>query len=73
MRPRTSSKLKRGISFIISEDWSGEQALVVVELLDDLREAIWSRYQLQLRAEIREQYMPETSSCSISGNEIEPF
>ena len=42
------SGLQRGIPFIIQDDWSPEQALAVVELLDDLREAIWGRYQVQL-------------------------
>ena len=39
-----SSGLQRGIPFIVQDDWSPEQALAVVELLDDLREVIWARY-----------------------------
>jgi len=49
------SGLQRGIPFIIQADWSPEQALAVVELLDDLREVIWNRYQLQLHELLREQ------------------
>lgn len=49
------SGLQHGISFIIQNDWSPEQALAVVELLDDLRETIWNRYQLQLHELLREQ------------------
>jgi hypothetical protein len=30
----------RGVAFIVPEDWTAEQALAVIELLDDLREAI---------------------------------
>lgn len=49
------SGLQRGIQFIIQDDWTPEQALAVVELLDDLREVIWNRYQLQLYERLREQ------------------
>jgi len=47
--------LQRGIPFIIHDDWSPEQALAVVELLDDLREVIWNRYQLQLHEQLHGQ------------------
>ena len=53
------SGLQRGIPFIIQDDWSPEQALVVVELLDDLREVIWNKYQLQLYELLREQRCTE--------------
>jgi len=33
----------------IPDDWSSEQALVIVEFLDDLRNHICDKYQLQLR------------------------
>lgn len=49
------SGLLGGIPFIIQDDWKPEQALAVVELLDDLREVIWSRYQIQLQELLREQ------------------
>lgn len=42
------SGLQHGIPFILDPDWSPEQALAVVELLDDLREVIWRRYELQI-------------------------
>ena len=35
--------------------WTPEQALAVVELLEDLRDLIWSHYGAQLREEHREQ------------------
>ena len=54
------SGLLRGIPFIIQEDWSPEQALAVIELLDDLREVIWNRYQQQLQQELREQCGQDT-------------
>ena len=54
------SGLQRGIPFIIQEDWSPEQALAVIELLDDLREVIWNRYQQQLQQELRKQRGQDT-------------
>jgi hypothetical protein len=41
-----------------------EQALAVVELLDDLRELIWAHYGMQLIDEVREQHMPDESGRS---------
>ena len=49
------SGAQHGIAFIIQDDWSPQQALAVVELLDDLREVIWNRYQLELFELLREQ------------------
>jgi hypothetical protein len=43
------------IPFAIPAYWSAEQALAVFELLDDLREAIWNHYRMQLLDEAREQ------------------
>ena len=62
------SGLQRGIPFLIPDDWSPEQALAAVELLDDLREVIWSHYRLQLR----EQRCTDTPSDSSSINKIDP-
>ncbi len=58
------SGLQRGIPFIIQDDWSPEQALAVVELLDDLRAVICERYQLHLCELIREQRCTHTASIS---------
>lgn len=66
------SGLQRGIPFIIQDDWSPEQALAVVELLDDLREVIWGRYQLQLYELLREQRGTHTPSESSSTEETDP-
>ena len=66
------SGLQRGIPFIIQDDWSPEQALAVVELLDDLREVIWNRYQLQLHEQPRDQRCSLTTPSSGNGNEIDP-
>ncbi len=49
-----SSALLAGIDFLICADWTPDQALAVVELLDDLRDRIWRHYQLALFDLIRE-------------------
>jgi hypothetical protein len=57
--PHLPSGLKQGLPFLISADWSAEQALAVVELLDDLRELIWAHYQFPLQELLREQRLPD--------------
>ena len=42
------SGLTRGLDFLIDCDWTPEQALAVVELLDDLRDRILRHYQLPI-------------------------
>lgn len=42
------SGITQGLNFLIPENWSADQALAVVELLDDLRERICMHYQLEL-------------------------
>src|ERR1019366_5210604 len=49
------SGLQRGIPFIISADWSAEEALAVFEILNDLREVIWNRYQFAIQDLLKEQ------------------
>ena len=70
--PRLASGLERGIAFIIQDDWSPEQALAVVELLDDLREVIWNRYQLELFELLREQRCSQTPSAATRIDETDP-
>jgi len=47
------------IPFAIPAYWTPEQALAVVELLDDLRELIWAHYNMQLIDEIHEQHFSD--------------
>ena len=73
MKPwRLPSGLQHGIPFLIQEDWSPEQALAVVELLDDLRETIWARYQIPLQHLLREQRCAQLTSESKTINETDP-
>ena len=48
------SGLQRGLELLIDPHWSPDQALAVIELLDDLRERIWDHYELALLEQIRE-------------------
>jgi hypothetical protein len=49
------SGLTKGLDFLIACDWTPEQALAVVELLDDLRERILGHYQLPIMELMREE------------------
>lgn len=49
------SGLTKGLDFLIACDWTPEQALAVVELLDDLRDRILLHYQLPIRELMREE------------------
>ena len=60
------SGLQRGIPFILPDNWSPEQALAAVELLDDLREVIWGHYRIPLYELLRKQR--RTDFDSDSGN-----
>jgi hypothetical protein len=49
------SGLNIGLDFLISADWTPEQAWAVVELLDDLRERIWNHYLIPIQELLREE------------------
>ena len=49
------SGLGGGLDFLICADWTPDQALAVVELLDDLRDRIWAHYELALFDLLREE------------------
>ena len=68
-----SSGLQRGIPFIVQGDWTPEQALAVIELLDDLREVIWQSYQLPLQDLLREQRSTQNKSGSELNQTDSPF
>jgi hypothetical protein len=61
--------------FAIPADWSPEQAMAVLDLLDELREHIAARYALQLTEVYRAHYWPESDAADTRppiGND-EPF
>lgn len=47
-----------GLDFLIPDNWSADQALAVVELIDDLRERICMHYQFALHELLHEQRAP---------------
>jgi len=53
-------------------NWSAEEALKVIELLDDLPEVIWQRYQFPLQELLREQRCSQDKSKSGNANETDP-
>jgi len=48
------SGLHHGLELLIDSRWAPDQALAVIELLDDLRDRIWAHYELALLTKFRE-------------------
>lgn len=53
-RTHQPSGLQQGIDLLIDPHWSPDQAMAVIELLDDLRDRIWSRYESVLQQQFRD-------------------
>ena len=64
------SGIQRGVPFIFPDNWTPEEALAVVEILDDLREMIWAHYQIPLHDLLRERRLltqsPDDPASDIS-------
>jgi len=45
MRHHQPSSLRHGLPLLIDPNWSPEQVMAIIELLDDLRERIWTHYE----------------------------
>jgi hypothetical protein len=52
---RQPSGISQGLDFLISTDWTPAQAFAVVELIDDLRDRIYSHYEVALFEQMREE------------------
>ncbi len=50
------SGLSAGLAFTVDAHWTPEQALVVWDLLDDLRERVWSHYGLAIQNLLHERH-----------------
>ncbi|HWX64427.1 hypothetical protein [Bradyrhizobium sp.] len=61
-----SSRSLLTIPFSVPAYWTPEQALAVVELLDELRELIWSHDEMKLLDEFHKHRQPQ--SCDPSGS-----
>lgn len=54
-RHHQPSGLQRGLELLIDPGWSPDQAMAVIELIDDLRERIWTHYEVTLMTKFREE------------------
>ncbi len=57
-KPLLPSGRRRGLAFVVPDDWTPEQALAVFELLEDLQAVITGYYGTQLHDLLREQRQP---------------
>ena len=48
MKHHQPSGLNNGLNLLIDPHWSTDQAMAVIELLDDLRDRIWAHYEFAL-------------------------
>jgi hypothetical protein len=61
---KSETGLPLTISLQIPTYWTPDQAFAVFELIDDLRDAIWQYYNIQLIDEFRDQLKPDLVDCS---------
>jgi hypothetical protein len=62
-QPPPSARRLLAIPFDIPAYWTPEQALAVVELLDELRERIWAHYDVRLLDLIQTEHRQPGGSC----------
>ena len=55
------SGLRQGLPFAVDDTWTPEQAMAVMELLDDLRDRVWTHYGLVIQDLLREQRVIQES------------
>lgn len=67
MNQPTSTRSLLTMRFAIPAYWTPDQALAVVELLDDLRDLIWAHYGTQITDDYPDQYMPKSSGPESGG------
>jgi hypothetical protein len=71
------SGLTKGLDFLIACDWTPEQALAVVELLDDLRDRILLHYQLPIKELMREERgigpLDDLDATDVARDNEQPF
>jgi len=61
-KPLLPSGRRRGLAFLVPDDWTPEQALAVFELLDDLLAVITDAYGDQLNDILRKQRSQEQTA-----------
>jgi hypothetical protein len=73
MKLHLPSGPQRGIPFLVQDDWTPAQACAVVELLDDLREAICRHYQLQIQQYLQDDRTEVTNSADFTLDDEDIF
>ncbi len=53
------SGIQQGLELLIDPKWSPDQAMAVIELIDDLRDLIWSHYEIVLQQKFRDERVTE--------------
>ena len=51
--------IQLGLDLLIDQNWSPDQAMAVIELIDDLRDRIWSHYEIVLQQKFRDERIIE--------------
>jgi hypothetical protein len=57
------SGTQHGLELLIDPNWSPDQAMAVIELIDDLRDRIWSHYEIVLQQKLRDERI---SHCEVT-------
>jgi hypothetical protein len=65
---KSNSTNRHAIPFLIPTSWTPAQALAVYDLLDDLRDTIWRRYDQQ----IAEEYCNQVTQLEPEHEEFDP-
>ena len=60
------SGITQGLELLIDQNWSPDQALAVIELLDDLRDRIWSHYEIVLQQKLRDE---QITHCDLTASD----
>ena len=69
MKYHQPSGLQQGLPLLIDQNWSPEQVMAIIELIDDLRERIWSHYESVLF----DKFQSDRVSCYDVGISDPPF
>ena len=56
----------------IPDHWTPETALAVFELINDLRDQIWSRYAIDIQDELRRQLLPGDTDANAPTRRVGP-
>ena len=49
------SGIQQGLELLIDPNWSPDQVMAVIELIDELRYRIWSHYEIVLQQKLRDE------------------